>query len=70
MVSSTPMAAEMASPYRKPMPSSSMPSRAMQTTTPAKSTARPDVFTAVTMEASVSWPARSPWRCRLTMNSA
>ncbi len=42
----------------------------MQTMIPANSTARPDVLTAVMMESSTLLPARSPWRCRVTMNSA
>ena len=39
-----------------------MPSRAMQTMIPANSTARPEVFTALTMEDSTSLPAISPCR--------
>ena len=42
----------------------------MQTMIPAKSTARPEVLTALTTDVSVSWPAMRPWRWRVTMNSA
>ncbi len=46
------------------------PSSAAQTVSPASSTARPEVFSAVTAASSGVCPASSPLRCRLTMNSA
>ena len=70
IVNSTPMLAATARPYRKLIPSANMPSSAMHTTIPANSTVRPDVSMAVTREVSTSLPARSPCRCRDTMNSA
>ncbi len=42
----------------------------MHTMMPAKSTARPEVFTALMMEDSTSRPATRPCRCRVTMNRA
>ena len=42
----------------------------MHTIVPANKTARPEVFTASTIDDSVSFPASSPWRCRVTMNRA
>ena len=47
-----------------------MPNRAMHTMMPANRTARPDVFTALTMEDSISRPATRPCRCRVTMKRA
>ena len=47
-----------------------MPSNAMQTIMPANMTARPEVFTAFTIEDSTSCPAIRPCRCLVTMNSA
>jgi hypothetical protein len=47
-----------------------MPSRAMQTVRPAKSTARPEVFTAVTTESTSERPDSRPERWRETMNIA
>ena len=70
MVSSTPMAAAAAIPVRKVTPRVNIPSRATHTITPASSTARPEVLTAVTTDSSGATPARSPCRWRLTMNRA
>ena len=42
----------------------------MQTVRPAKNTARPAVFTALTAESSMLRPARRPLRCRVMMNRA
>ena len=64
------MAAATASPYRKLTPSANIPSRAMQTMIPANSTARPDVFTALTIEFSIGCPATSPCLWRVTMKRA
>jgi hypothetical protein len=47
-----------------------MPSRAMHTMMPAKSTALPDVLTALAIDDSMSSPAMRPCRCRVTMNRA
>ena len=70
IVNSTAMLDAMPTPLRMLTPRASMPSSAMQTTEPAKNTARPEVLTAVTTAVSTSRPARSPWRKRVTMNSA
>ena len=70
IVHATPREAAMARPYRKLTPRANMPSRAMHTMMPANNTARPEVFTAVTMESSTELPAIRPCRCRVTMNRA
>ena len=70
MVIKTPSAAATAIPLRKLMPSANMPSRAMITVHPAKTTARPAVSIAATIALSTSAPARTFSRKRVTMNSA
>jgi hypothetical protein len=70
MVRATPMAAATARPYRKLTPRANMPSSAMHTMIPAKSTARPEVLTALMMDDSTSRPATRPWRWRVTMKRA
>ena len=52
MVSATPRAADTASPYRKLTPRANMPRSAMHTMAPAKSTARPEVLTAFSIDDS------------------
>ncbi len=59
-----------ATPYRKLTWRANSPSRATQTVSPASSTARPEVLSAVTAASSGACPASRPLRCRLTMNSA
>lgn len=59
-----------ATPLRKVSRSVNMPSSAMHTVPPAKSTARPEVFSAVTAASSGLLPRRMPLRWRVTMNSA
>lgn len=59
----------MTTPSRNRRLVTSMPS-AMHTVPPAKSTARPEVLSAVTAASSGSSPRRMPRRCRVTMNSA
>ncbi len=61
-VSATTAAAPMPSPLMNDSPIASMPSNAMITVSPAKSTARPDVSIAVTTASSGSRPACRPWR--------
>ena len=62
IVSSTVNEEPTAGPRRKLTPTSSCPSIATTTTTPANSTARPDVSIAVTIASSGSTPASSPAR--------
>ncbi len=62
--------AAMATPLRKLSRRISMPSRAMQTVAPAKTTARPVVATAFVAASVTDSPRFSPRRCRVTMNSA
>ncbi len=62
--------AAMATPLRKPSRRMSMPSRAMQTVAPAKTTARPVVATALVAASVTDSPRLSPRRCLVTMNSA
>ena len=62
--------AAIATPLRKPSRSMSMPSRAIQTVAPAKTTARPVVATAFRAASSTESPRFRPRRCRVTMNSA
>ncbi len=62
--------AAIATPFRKFSRSTSMPSSAMQTVAPAKTTARPVVATAFAAASSTVLPRARPLRCRVTMNSA
>ncbi len=59
-----------ATPPRKFSRSTSMPSRAMQTVAPAKTTARPVVATACSAASSTLRPRLRPLRWRVTMNRA
>ncbi len=59
----------MAAPDRVLTPTVRMPSRAMHTVNPAKSTARPAVAAAPVTAASTLRPRRSPLRARVRMNS-
>ena len=52
------------------MPSSSMPSIAITTTTPANRTARPDVLIETIVASRVSFPAARSRRKRLRISSA
>ena len=70
MVSPTPIAVPSDTPYRKLTPSVHSPSSAMHTVVPANSTARPEVFTATTIDSSTGMPRSRLRRCRVTMNSA
>ena len=70
MVMSTVTEAATPRPFKKEKPSTSMPSRATQTVAPAKRTARPEVFTAVTMASSTLMPCRRFCRERVTMKRA
>ena len=70
MVRPTTSATATATPYRELIWSANSPSSATHTVSPASSTARPDVLSAVTAASSGVCPASSPLRCRLTMNSA
>jgi hypothetical protein len=69
-VATTVVAEAMAMPFRKLMPSTSMPSRAITTVAPANSTARPEVSIALTTESSTVMPDLRPVRCLVTMNRA
>ena len=60
----------MATPLRNESRRTSMPSSAIHTVMPAKSTARPEVLTAVIIESSTLIPRFRPWRLRVTMKSA
>lgn len=62
--------AAIATPLRKLSCRMSMPSRAIQTVAPAKTTARPVVRTASRAASATGSPRRSPLRCLVTMNSA
>ncbi len=62
--------AAIATPLRKLSRRISMPSRAMHTVAPAKTTARPVVATASAAASATDRPRFSPRRCRVTMNSA
>jgi hypothetical protein len=66
----TAIAAPTPEPDRKLICVVSMPSSAMQTVVPAKTTARPEVSRAWTTAFSWLRPARTPLRNRVTMNSA
>jgi hypothetical protein len=65
----TAIEAAMAAPERVLTPTVRMPSRAMHTVMPAKSTARPAVPAALTTASSTLRPRRSPVRVRVRMNS-
>ncbi len=67
---STAVAAASASPLKKSMRSTNMPSRATMTVDPAKATALPAVPTAVRAASFGAWPERTPWVKRFMMNSA
>ncbi|CAM3710774.1 hypothetical protein STAL104432_28275 [Streptomyces albus] len=69
-LSTTVSPAASATPLRKLSRSTNMPSRAMQTVAPAKTTARPETVTARVAASRTGSPARSPLRCRVTMNRA
>ncbi len=69
-VRATTAAAPIPRPLMNESPIASMPSNAMITVSPAKSTARPDVSIAVITASSGPRPAWSPWRYRVTTNSA
>jgi hypothetical protein len=62
--------AAIATPLRKFSRRISMPSRAMHTVAPAKTTARPVVATALVTDSVTDSPRFRPRRCRVTMNSA
>ncbi len=62
--------AAMATPLRKLSRRISMPSRAMHTVAPAKTTARPVVATAFSAASATVSPRFRPRRCLVTMNSA
>lgn len=70
IVSATPIAAASPIPDKKFTPRVNIPSTAMHTIIPANATARPDVSTDLTIDGSMSRPASTPWRCRVTMNKA
>ncbi len=69
-VSTTVSEAAMATPLRKLSRRISMPSSAMQTVAPAKTTARPVVVTALRAASVTDMPCRRPLRCRVTMKRA
>lgn len=69
-VATTVTAAPSAIPVTSPNPSVVMPSSAATTVSPAKTTARPEVFRAVAIESPTPIPAIRFPRCRFTMNSA
>ena len=70
ITSSTASAAPVAMPRMKGMPMKNMPSREITTVQPANSTARPAVVSEVTTACRGSSPSCSPFRYRVTMNSA
>ena len=70
IVIATTVAAPMASPEMKVSCMTSMPISEMTTVVPAKSTARPAVFIAMSVEASMVWPLWRFSRNRVTMNRA
>ena len=66
----TTTAAPMARPETKLSCMTSMPSSEMTTVVPAKSTARPAVSMAISVDASMLWPLCRFSRNRVTMNRA
>ncbi len=70
IITSTPIALEMARPFTKAMPINSKPSSEMITVMPANTTARPDESTEATIAVSGSSPIARCSRNRLTMNKA
>ena len=70
IMTSTPIAAPVASPRTNDKPMMYKPSSEIMTVTPAKRTARPLVSTASTTASSTDIPACRPSRYRVTMNSA
>ncbi|MGX1472335.1 UNVERIFIED_CONTAM: hypothetical protein RKD50_001143 [Streptomyces canus] len=69
-VSTTVTAAPMAMPLMMPTFRVSMPSSATTTVSPANTTARPEVLSALAVDSATPMPAFRWARCRLTMNRA